>query len=99
MPINDLKCTPSGSHPFDYDAAFGSSDNWINHVEDSREPESSQFSQKYINGEMRLKERIIHGAVDFATDPWDELPEGMSLPFLTALIVIVFQRKPLLDAY
>ncbi|PBK77372.1 kinase-like protein [Armillaria solidipes] len=69
----------SGTHPFDYEATFGSSDNWISHIQDSRDPEFSQFSQSYLSGEARLKERIINGTVDFQRTPWDVLSDAKAL--------------------
>jgi len=63
----------SGCHPFDCEAMFQPSEDWL---EGSCDLESSQFSQRYFRNEAELKRRIIDGKVDFRQDPWSLLPDG-----------------------
>ncbi|KIY63752.1 kinase-like protein [Cylindrobasidium torrendii FP15055 ss-10] len=63
----------AGSHPFDYEAACGSNEDWVSHVQDS------QFSQRYLDTEARLKDRIVNGKVDFGKAPWDSMDDAKNL--------------------
>lgn len=67
----------SGSHPFDNEPRPSS--NWIARIKDSHQLESSQqFSESYAQADIRLKEKIVHGEVQYFQDPWRELPDGLN---------------------
>jgi len=64
-------------HPFDNESiSEGSSESWFSHVQESR---GRWPSQNYFRVEARLKERIVHGKVEFRPCIWDKHTEAKRL--------------------
>ncbi|KAJ7655004.1 kinase-like protein [Mycena polygramma] len=78
----------SGSHPFDNDSTFGSSSDWVSHIQASH---CSQVSHNYERNEGRLKAKIIEGAMEFHPHPWNRLPDAKAL--VGSLLVHDFRHR------
>src|SRR6266550_4989157 len=81
-------------HPFDNESVpGGSSESWFSHVQESR---GRWPSKNYFQVEARLKERIVHGKVEFRPCIWDRHADGEPLDFsqsrFSALTVISFSK-------
>ena len=66
----------SGSHPFDHEPQTSS--NWFTDRSGSHVPNSQQISNKPNQADIKVKERIVHGSVEFFQDPWSQLADGLS---------------------
>ena len=83
----------SGSHPFDHDIQTSSnwvadtsgshlfgldlqtSLNWIADTSGSPTPHYKKTNQ----ADMKVKDRIVHGSVEYFENPWSQLADGLSL--------------------
>ncbi|KAJ7042424.1 kinase-like protein [Mycena alexandri] len=86
----------AGAHPFDnYPLSDSSSaSDWLSHMKASH---YSQASQNYQLNEARLKAKIVDGAVQFDSHPWNRLPDAKQL--VASLLVHDYtQRATVEDA-
>ncbi|KDR85377.1 hypothetical protein GALMADRAFT_53578 [Galerina marginata CBS 339.88] len=64
----------SGAHPFDNEPR--SSSNRITRTQGSRKLEGPYVSESYTQADLKVKEKIIHGEVEYFQDPWLDLRDG-----------------------
>jgi hypothetical protein len=65
---------PRGFHPFDVESSRHGD---YSSAEDSQRFYPSQFSQFSMEKEVQTKRRIVDGAVNFPSEIWDTMLEGM----------------------
>ncbi|KAF8632954.1 hypothetical protein AX15_001556 [Amanita polypyramis BW_CC] len=65
----------SGMHPFDNEP-FPEASSWFSHVQESRGPWPSK---NYFQVEARLKQRIVHGKVEFQPCVWSKHADAKNL--------------------
>ncbi|KAF8913036.1 hypothetical protein CPB84DRAFT_1760191 [Gymnopilus junonius] len=68
----------SGSHPFDNEPRPSSGD-WIGRSKEPRNIDGSGHGSLCMQTDIRVKEKIIYGEVEFFQDPWITLPDARSL--------------------
>ncbi|KAI0328178.1 kinase-like protein [Cubamyces sp. BRFM 1775] len=67
----------AGTHPFDYGKVSGESD--LYSYRPSEEYEDSQYSQQSIQVDQLIKQRIVHGDVEYPEHLWDKMPNARAL--------------------
>jgi len=70
----------SGSHPFDYGPYTNESSTWLSHISESRGTNNGYHqSQRYVQTEIHLKNRILAGKTDFHPHIWCDMPDAKFL--------------------
>ena len=78
QPSRDLTQRPNrGAHPFDYEKASGETDLYSYRPSGGNSEADSQSSQASYHTDQLVKQRIVHGDVDFPRHVWDNLPQGV----------------------
>jgi len=65
----------SGSHPFDNEPR--SSSNWVARTRESCSQDGFRsLPEMCSQTDLKVKEKIINGCVEYFHDPWIKLPDG-----------------------